>query len=267
MRDLTAKIEVEAAKLMANIRAFAKDTGMTVKAVYLDQLRLASNSLIKSFPPKTANQGRSVIMEDMTSIFTEVGPGAFLQESFDVFGENAPPKVFKTARGAVMGAEIDQFNPRGDISIMHDHHQKYRMKNGRTSKAGSYTRDVGRWKFINRMIVPAGAVKKYAKTKLFPHVGLLKAGWILPANCPVQSKPPAWVAKAGKSVLVGVEFEDKMTPDGNGFLRERNPIEYGSKHQGLIEIELRKRGRDLKRMMKDHINSRFRKYNINGSVA
>ena len=59
---------------------------------------------------------------------------------------------------------------------MRAHHKKY-FKNGRRTRTGSFTRDVGRWKFIDKMTVGKKSLNNYLKY-IFQRVGLSKAGWV-----------------------------------------------------------------------------------------
>jgi hypothetical protein len=241
-------IQVETGQLISAMSRFARETGQTLKAVYEDQIRLASNSLARAFPAKAMAIARKAVLGDLENIFIETGSDSILQSSFTVVGSGTVPAiVFRTKNGAVLGADTAQLNPWGDMEMMKAHHEKYRSKTtGRATKAGAFTRDIGRWKYINRQIVGPGMVKRYAAKVVFPRLGMLKSGWMLPPGAPKQSKVPAWVEKASKQVGVRSQYTDQMDMFASGFLKLSNLLFYAKRQSGLVLIELQKRQRDLK---------------------
>lgn len=253
-------IACETDRLLAGMKTFAAETGQTLKAVFVDQMRLASNSLAKNFPAKSQGIQRKAVLGDLGNIFIEIDDPLFL-ENWAGIGERAPARVFKTKSGAVFGVEQAQYNPSGDMSAMDAQHRKYRTKGGRVTKAGSFTRDIGRWKFVNRMVVGKGAVERYARKYLYPRAGAMKSGWLLPSVAPVRSKAPSWVLKARHAVGEQSEYTDQMDLFASGFLKLNNMITYAARQMGLVRIELQKRQRDLKSYAGKRLQQRIAKFN------
>lgn len=253
-------IACETDRLLAGMKTFAAETGQTLKAVFVDQMRLASNSLAKNFPAKSQGMQRKAIAGDIGNIFIEIDDPLFL-ENWAGIGEKAPARVFKTKSGAVLGVEQASYNAQGDMTAMDAHHKRYRTKAGRVTKAGSFTRDIGRWKYINRQVVAKGAVARYARKYLFPRVGAMKSGWLLPSGAPVQSKAPAWVLKARHAVGEQSEYTDQMDLFATGFLKLNNRITYAARQMGIVRIELQKRQRDLKTYAGKRLQQRIDKFN------
>ena len=89
-------------------------------------------------------------------------------------------------------------------------HKSKRTKNGRVSKAGAKTRDIGRWKSHDRLIVPQALFEQYLKTVLVK-VGFLASGWNAMAER-LGVNLPAWVKRHG--TRAGVV---KVIEQGNSF--------------------------------------------------
>ncbi len=107
---------------------------------------------------------------------------------------NGTQKLFVTKDGKVYGVEDTFFKPNASIDEMRAHHKKY-FKNGRRTRAGSFTRDVGRWRFIDKMTIGKQSLNNYLKW-IFQRVGLSKAGWVKAGTTFGKvTKIPAWVSR------------------------------------------------------------------------
>lgn len=252
-------IKVESAKVLAGMREFARRTGQELRAVYRDQMRMSSNSLVRTFPVPTRYAGRQAILDDLNNVFVEA-PSTFLLESWEAIGQ-PPARAFKAKGGGVLGVDEAHYNPSGDAAMMAMHHQRYRLKStGRVTKAGAFTRDIGRWKFINRQIVPPGAIRRYARG-VYKRVGMLKSGWMFPTGAGLVTKAPSWVRSARDAVGTRAAFVDRMTPSANGFLQLTNQVPYAKRQIGLVKIELRRRLSDLKRYAGKRLQREISRFN------
>ena len=107
---------------------------------------------------------------------------------------NGINKLWISKEGRVYATEDTFFRPNASIDEMRAHHKKY-FKNGRRTRAGSFTRDVGRWRFIDKMTVGKQSMKNYLKW-IFQRVGLSKAGWVKAGSVFGKvTKIPAWVSR------------------------------------------------------------------------
>ena len=107
---------------------------------------------------------------------------------------NGVQKLFVTKDGRVYGVEETFFKPNASIDEMRAHHKKY-FKNGRRTRAGGRDRDIGRWRFIDKMTIGKDALNKYLKW-IFQRVGLSKAGWVKAGSVFGKvTKIPAWVSR------------------------------------------------------------------------
>jgi hypothetical protein len=103
-------------------------------------------------------------------------------------------KLFVNKDGRVYGVEETFFKPNASIEEMRAHHKKY-FKNGRRTRAGSFTRDIGRWRFIDKMTVGKQSLKNYLKW-IYQRVGMSKAGWVKAGSVFGKvTKIPAWVSR------------------------------------------------------------------------
>lgn len=259
---MAVSVEVISADLERGMKRFARTMGVSLKAVYTDQMRLASNQLVKIYPPRTKKQGRHRIKRDLGSLFVRLGPDNFqLAKEYAALGEQPIGRRFKTTRGAVFGVENNFWNLSGNRSQMKAYHQRNRLRNGRASMAGSWDKNIGRWKFIDRMVVSQRAYEGYLRDEVFPKIGLLKKGWIAP-NAPFKTKAPAWVKKAkGAPGNSSGDYSDQMDLFANGFLQLKNVAPQAAGRDGLVRIVLRTRSRDLKRFAAKRLDKMIARFN------
>jgi hypothetical protein len=97
-------------------------------------------------------------------------------------------RLFVKKDGTVYGTDRAHFLPGASASDIASIHRS-NFVNGRMSAAGGDTRDIGRWKFINKYYVPKSELDAFVATR-FARVGLAKSGW-------------AWCAKLLKNPVKG----------------------------------------------------------------
>jgi hypothetical protein len=114
-------------------------------------------------------------------------------------------RLFVKKDGTVYGTDQAHYRPNASVSEMKAHHQSKRGANGRVTKAGAQTRDIGRWKFIEQMVVTRAAYLRYEKA-VHKKVGMLAASIVASAEAklgPLKGVP-IWVrrhaAKGGGTV-------------------------------------------------------------------
>lgn len=109
-------------------------------------------------------------------------------------------RLFATKDGKVYGVDRQLFRPNASIAEMEAHHKRYRLADGRVTSAGTGDRTVGRWKFIDKMVVSKAAMDRYLK-HVFKKVGQAKSGWSLAANG-VGLALPNWISRGtGQGIL------------------------------------------------------------------
>lgn len=105
-------------------------------------------------------------------------------------------RVFTRKDGTIYGTESHLFRPNASTSEMHKFHKKYRQSgNGRITTAGLKTRDIGRWKFVDKMLVSEGSMNRYKKF-ILKRVGFGKGGWAAAARAIGGTRGlPQWVTR------------------------------------------------------------------------
>jgi len=252
-------VQVETNKLYKSMERFARETGQELKDVFEDQMRLASNDLVRWMPPKSKTQGVNAVEVGLGNVFTEYD--SFVLESWESVGP-VPATVIRTKRGAIIAVDAAHYNIEENQGRMIQQHQKNRLKsNGRVTKAGSYGREIGRWKSINRQLVPTGAIKRYRKKHVDHKIGMLKAGWILPEKTGLKTRAPAWVQRAGSSFRNLSEYSDQMDMFASGFLKLTNKVRHVARHGRLISLAVRKRNAALNRFAGRTLDRMIDKFN------
>ena len=113
-------------------------------------------------------------------------------------GENV--RLFIGKDGYAYGTEKSYFRPEASETDMRSFHKKF-FVDGKMSSAGSRTKNVGRWKFLDKMFVSEATMNTY-KESVLKKVGIAKAGW---ASCALKLKKvnkgsltagfPKWVTR------------------------------------------------------------------------
>ena len=89
-------------------------------------------------------------------------------------------RLFVKKDGTVYGTDKAHFLTDATASTLRQIH-KGAFQNGAMSSAGSRTRDIGRWKFIDKYFVQSGTLDDYVKSQMAKS-GLAKSGWAACAN-------------------------------------------------------------------------------------
>lgn len=168
-----------------------------------EAVRLGARSFLtramRFTPPKTKRQGENAVGADLFSGRVIGVTGKKARGIFMLYDRGQPrgDKVylFTDKHGQTYGVDRNLYRPSATMQEMEAHHLKYRGKNGRTTTAGSYSRDIGRWRFVDRMVVNKQSLQQYMKL-VKARVGLMKAAWT-PAAAAVGLPVRAWVARHG----------------------------------------------------------------------
>lgn len=163
------------------------------------------SSLLQNTPPYNAGargtaakkQGEGAIKRDLLGGRKRAGIFSVLPDSLIAQAESYPngsTRMFVTKTGQVFGTETANFRPNASTSEMRAHHKKY-FQNGRMSQAGGRTRDIGRWKFVDKMVVSQSAMDAYLRL-IQARVGMFAASQMGAASdLGGLSKVPAWVRR------------------------------------------------------------------------
>jgi len=155
-----------------------RDTGFLIEFIVADQMALWAKTLLQyTLPSKkitTGGSDKKIGMEavrkdiegkfgDGGALFVVVDNGSIQSEWEAVKnGVTYDAHIFKTKKGRVFGVEKHMIDYSG--SRIAAHHAKYRSPTtGQVTKAGTFTKDIGRWKFVDKLVVTKAALKAHVK--------------------------------------------------------------------------------------------------------
>lgn len=119
--------------------------------------------------------GRNKIRHDLLQIIYPLPDDVINKAlSFDQgLGDNV--RLWVNKAGKVYGVERALFRPDATIEMIYDHHQRY-FKRGRMTQAGTFTRDIGRWKFVDRFVIRESTWRQYLDY-VWEKMGTLAGAW------------------------------------------------------------------------------------------
>ena len=215
---LTMDLKIENFEEVArSLDWLSKKSGVGVKDICVDQLRLWVQSFMSTTVPVPKNKGQGVaaVKSDLNKLFVGIDQKPVLDFFEEDFGHGELPS-------SVI------FNLSGDARRMRGFHEKHRRKSG--SRAGQVrykgriVKRIGEWDFVNKMYVPSKALKSYVKDRV-REVGRLKSAWIpsarrLASYVRTTAKYPAWLDSRGKGK--GSVSIHTMNQKGSGFVAASN---------------------------------------------
>ena len=201
---------------------------------------LWATDLVRQTWPKKVSDGTRRVAKDIDRIVMERDADVLAEWEAVARGVTYPARIFRRKDGTVYG--VDNTLIMFDGSKLGEHHESLRSPTtGRVTRAGDYDRTVGRWKFINRAVVPGNVKRKFIKEKQ-KSVGKLKAGWWTGGRW--GSKAPSWVTRHGTTHSTAIDTLDRHSLSGE--IGVENKVPYAErKIKGIVELTLRKRVRDL----------------------
>lgn len=253
---MSATITVDATKfnlLIGDLHAAFVKAGEHSKAatVLRDSVRLFVQDWEKFTPPKRQAQGRKAVKQDLlggrnvqsaTGFKRSRGIFLIMQDWMPQHVGERTVRLWANKHGDVYGVEKVLYQPAASQETLKSHHLRFRSRRtGRTSLAGSWTRDVGRWKFINQMAVNKRAMNKYVR-EVQSHVGRMKAA-LTPALQELGGTVRGWVRKHGIS-----------NPSSQGYIFKQFTEHEKSFTIGMIAPGASK----LERMVRDVMHNRTR---------
>lgn len=162
----------------------------SVEALRL-QGRLLGEKLITLTPPRTQKQGKDRVAKDIAKIIIGMDPEKMEHEQYVLKGDTNIVKAFVNKQGVVYGVDKTLYRPDATLDEISEFHQKQRLANGRVTDAGTMTRNIGRWKFLTKLIVPKETLAEYI-AGVQDRLGRAKGGW---AKGPIAlgSKVSQWI--------------------------------------------------------------------------
>lgn len=162
-------------------------------------------------------------------------------------------RLFVSKDGSVYGTDRSHFLPDATESTLRAFHKK-NFVNGKMSSAGGRTKNIGRWKFVDRLFVDAATLDNYLDATL-KKVGIAKSGW---ASCASQLKKinkgrltagfPKWVLRHLEDFRSG-EVQDNTANKNNPTVLLTNKVPWASdvidvseqlKAQSIVATKMKK---------------------------
>jgi hypothetical protein len=108
--------------------------------------------------------------------------------------------------GTVYGSQRRFFRPDASMAEMRDHHKQY-FVNGQMSRGGTYERGIGRWKWIDQMIVRKSTFDRYLNAQA-KKIGYYSGGWgqaarMIGVPMPAYMRRHAATTPGGAQLLIG----------------------------------------------------------------
>lgn len=273
---MSEELEVDLSEFEIQFRRFMEHSRRGVEAEFKTQCKGLIKRVIDITPPASQagtgisakRMGQSAIRRDLigyggfsrhqkrAGIFTVLSDSlidAAIDSGAYEGGENV--RLWIRKDGSVYGTQRHFFRPDASMSEMRAHHKQY-FVNGEMSAAGAYTRDIGRWKWIDQMVVRESTFNRYLKS-VERRVGLYAAGW-RPSAQALGVTTPQYMKNHG--AIGAVEFRMDETDlsfraiNAVGFGRVDSEmlrrIRYAAEYQAnamerQIEVLMRKYGREV----------------------
>jgi hypothetical protein len=189
-----AKFKFESVKFEQIMKDYATIREVTIPDAVSLNARLLCVELARRTQPfgdnnKARETGEKAITGDLigrkrrVGIFGAIGAAMSEEGGYSWYKTGDNVRLFVGKDGFAYGTEKMMFRPDASTSEMRAFHKK-NFVNGKMSSAGSKTRNIGRWKFLDKMFVSKETLDEYIQ-KAIKKVGIAKAGW---ANCALQLK-------------------------------------------------------------------------------
>jgi hypothetical protein len=257
-----ADFTFDTSKFERSLKRFAFHSRKSGAEVLKNQARLLVRDAVALTPPNSGKgaggkkRGEAAIAGDMFGGRT-VNVGGFRAKARGFFEIMQKPGIERdeivsfltTKDGRVYGVEKRLYRPNASAGEMIAHRDQYRSKStGQMSKAGLRTLDVGRHRFIDRMVVTPAAANRMLK-ELYRRVGYLAGGWNAAAK-KLGLRLPNWIANktANNGACIEVLAGNQLS------ITISNKVRFAGKVKGLrsrIQSALNNRARAMDRQLRD----------------
>lgn len=219
---------------------FIANFRLTIREAIRYEGRLLGERLIQFTPPRTQAQGRKRVDRDIRKVILGLdNMAAFDEVRAVVEGDESIVRAFVRKDGTVYGVDRDLYRPNATFEDLNRFHQAHRLPSGRVTDAGTQTRDIGRWKFLTKLVVLKDTLEDYIMS-VQARVGRGKGGWAK-GVLQLGGKVAQWI---GVHARTSGEFQDG-TEQSDPFVLFINKSEWAS-------------GGDQDRIMDNAIESRIR---------
>lgn len=218
------------------------------------------------FGDKTGKEkiGEGAIVRDLIGGKNRYGVFAALKDYMIANAEQSRAsdnvRLFVTKDGRVYGTDKAHYLPDATQGEMRSIH-KSKFVNGKMSSAGGRTRDIGRWKFVDKYYVQKKELDDYVATQK-KKVGIAKSGWAACAKAlkgAVKGSPtrgiPGWVTRHLKDYTLG-NVQDLADDPANARIVLTNTCRYidkvcpESERNAAVVIVVNKMLKEMQRILR-----------------
>jgi hypothetical protein len=226
-----AKFKFDATKFEEIMKDYAEIVEKTIPDAVALSARLLCVELARRTQPfgnseNVKKTGEKAIVRDLlgrggsgtTRAGLFMGSNASEDEGFKYYAEGPNVRLFISKDGHAYGTDKTFFRPDASHQEMRTFH-KGKFVNGKMSSAGSRTRDVGRWKFVEKMVVGKDTLKAYVDKQI------LKVGWVKSAWAACANELPSVISgRATREIPAWVTRHDSPNSDVVNLLSDKkNP--------------------------------------------
>lgn len=196
---------------------------------------------------------RLKIKKDLKRIFNPLADAIVDRALAQDSGVGEGVRLWVSKDGRVYGQQRTLWRPHATIETCYDHHRRY-FKNGRMTKAGTYTRDIGRWKFIDRMVIRESLWLQYLEY-VWEKIGILAGGFGAAAKM-LKVRMPKIAARhaSGECLLIYGQESFKI--------RIKNTVAYATEADVARRVQFvldsDKRAKRLQKRIKVEIEAKLR---------
>jgi len=232
-------------------RLFTRDVQMKLPTATKGGGRLMSGTAFSDFIPTTRtmveNKKGGPIESDLRRIFVPVT--ASMEKTEEIrnlkSAGSVPFRRFEDKSGAVWGVDSNLWST--SRAAVHAHHQKFRTKAGRVTRAGDYDRRIGRWKFIDKMHIPVELFRSYL-AEVKRDIGKTQAGFnsamaYFSGLVGAPATLPTYAKRHGSGQGTFADSFNKQTGDGS--MVSINSIPWVWRFRGMADAAARTREKDL----------------------
>jgi hypothetical protein len=233
--------------------------GVSARAALRVQGKLLGLRLIQFTPPQRGlKQGQNRVKKDLDKIFY----GVKNMDTFDTVedgkrhsiietvGGEAAVRIFATKDGRVYGTDRMLYRRDATFAEMSVFHQKNRDARGRVGMAGQYTRDIGRWRFLDQMAVPVATLADYIGA-VQARVGRARGGWASGTQA-LGGEVASWI---GVHARTAGAFDDNIEGAEPSFtFLNRSEWAGGSDTNRVLSNAVKTRVRDIYKAIRGEIS-------------
>lgn len=224
------ELEIDLSEFAAQFRRFIQYSKRSIEEEFSHQCRGLMDTVIDITPPATGKgtrgkarkMGQAKMAGDLAGGGRSRGKrraGVFTvlpDETIDWAAETGMSatsdnvRLWVRADGTVYGTQKAFFRPDASMAEMRAHHKQY-FKNGRMSSAGTYERSIGRWKWIDQMVVRRSTFNRYLRSQE-RKVGFYASGF-RPGAAMVGASVPVYMRhhQAVGSVALEIGGQDRLS--------------------------------------------------------